>query len=144
MATMTPAAAALPEAPAGPAPEPRARVDAQHPWPGLAPYDAASGAWFKGRDEEAAELFRLIRLAPLTVLYGASGLGKSSLLQAGLFPRLRAEHFLPVYLRLDFSERRCAPSQAARRTEGDCRVHRRRAAAPLAICGFMHQRDFEL
>ena len=149
MATMTPAAAALPEAPAGPAPEPRARVDAQHPWPGLAPYDEASGAWFKGRDEEAAELFRLIRLAPLTVLYGASGLGKSSLLQAGLFPRLRAEHFLPVYLRLDFSERADAPplEQAARRLEKA--IAESTADGPQREPGedlwrFTHRRDFEL
>src|SRR5215813_13754651 len=68
------------------------RLDAQNPWPGLGAYD------------EASELLRLIRLAPLTVLYGKSGLGKSSLLQAGLFPLLRAEHFLPIYLRVDCSE----------------------------------------
>ena len=37
----------------------------------------------------------------LTVLFGQSGLGKSSLLQAGLFPRLRAERYLPVAIRLD-------------------------------------------
>ncbi|MDD5322616.1 MAG: hypothetical protein PHD43_18780 [Methylococcales bacterium] len=37
----------------------------------------------------------------MTVLYGKSGLGKSSLLQAGLFPRLRQEYYLPVYIRLD-------------------------------------------
>ena len=35
------------------------------------------------------------------MLFGQSGLGKSSLLQAGLFPRLRAEGYLPVAIRLD-------------------------------------------
>ena len=37
-------------------------------------------------------------------LYGKSGLGKSSMLQAGVFPKLRQERFLPVHLRLDYSE----------------------------------------
>lgn len=36
-----------------------------------------------------------------TVLFGQSGLGKSSLLQAGVFPVLREADFLPLYLRLD-------------------------------------------
>jgi len=39
----------------------------------------------------------------LTVLHGLSGLGKSSLLRAGLFPALRARQCLPVYLRLSFA-----------------------------------------
>ena len=80
-----------------------ARLDLENPWPGLAPYDEASSGFFHGRREEAAELLRLVRLAPLTVVYGKSGLGKTSLLQAGLFPLLRAAHYLPVHLRLDFS-----------------------------------------
>jgi len=82
---------------------PSNRLDAEHPWPGLAAYDEAAQAFFHGRDGEGAELQRLVSLSPLTVLYGQSGLGKSSLLQAGLFPRLRVAHQLPVYLRLDFS-----------------------------------------
>ena len=45
----------------------------------------------------------MIRQAPLTVLYGKSGLGKTSLLQAGLYPLLRAEHYFPVHLRLDYA-----------------------------------------
>ena len=75
----------------------------QNPWPGLAAYDETSSKFFFGRDEEADEVFRLIRLTPLTVVYGKSGLGKTSLLQAGLYPLLRAGHYLPVHLRVDFS-----------------------------------------
>jgi len=80
-----------------------ATLTAQDPWPGLAAYDESASEFFFGRAEEAAELLRMVRLAPLTVLYGKSGLGKTSLLQAGFFPLLRAEHYFPVYLRLDFS-----------------------------------------
>ncbi len=78
-------------------------LDEQNPWPGLATYDEAASDFFFGREEEAEELLRLIRLSPLTVLYGKSGLGKSSLLQAGLFPKLREAYFLPVYIRLDYA-----------------------------------------
>lgn len=78
-------------------------LTAQSPWPGLAAYDESASDFFFGRKEEATELARMIRLAPLTVLYGKSGLGKTSLLQAGLYPLLRAEHYFPVHLRLDFT-----------------------------------------
>ena len=79
------------------------QLDAQHPWPGLAPYDESLSQYFFGRANEARELLRMVQLAPLTVLYGKSGLGKTSLLQAGFFPLLRAEHYFPIHLRLDYS-----------------------------------------
>lgn len=79
-------------------------LNAYNPWPGLAAYDEASSAFFFGRQNEADELFRLIRLAPLTVVYGKSGLGKTSLLQAGLYPKLREQHYLPIHVRLEFSD----------------------------------------
>jgi hypothetical protein len=78
-------------------------LDAQNPWPGLAAYTEVSRGFFHGRSQEAEELECLVRRAPLVVLYGGSGLGKSSLLQAGLFQRLRSADMLPVYVRIDFS-----------------------------------------
>jgi hypothetical protein len=99
-----------------------ARLDVENPWPGLASYDEASSPFFHGRNREAAELLRMIRLAALTALYGKSGLGKSSLLQAGLFPLLRAQHYLPVYLRIDFSNAVADPLEhVARRLEEELR-----------------------
>lgn len=77
-------------------------LNAQNPWPGLAAYEEESTDFFFGRDEEADELFQLIQQAPLTVVYGKSGLGKTSLLQAGLYPRLREQHYLPIHVRLQF------------------------------------------
>jgi tetratricopeptide (TPR) repeat protein len=79
------------------------RLDRENPWPGLTPFNEAAQEFFHGRDEVAAELFRRIRRDLLTVLYGKSGLGKTSLLNAGLFPLLRANDFLPIYVRLDFA-----------------------------------------
>jgi WD40 repeat protein len=82
-----------------------AAIDEQNPWPGLGAFDETAERFFNGRSQETAELRRLAMNAPLTVLFGASGLGKTSLVQAGLFPLLRREHVLPVYVRLDARER---------------------------------------
>jgi serine phosphatase RsbU (regulator of sigma subunit) len=78
-------------------------VDEQHPWPGLLSFTERDREFFFGRDDEVEELLGLITNYRLSVLYGASGLGKSSLLNAGLFPRLRARNYLPVRVRLEVS-----------------------------------------
>ncbi|MGH8612888.1 MAG: hypothetical protein ACREYF_12925, partial [Gammaproteobacteria bacterium] len=57
-------------------------IDEQNPWPGLGAFDEVAQRFFNGRRHEAAELRRLVLHAPLTVVFGASGLGKTSLLQA--------------------------------------------------------------
>jgi hypothetical protein len=83
------------------------QLDDQHPWPGLDAYDEGARDYFHGRKQEADELLRRVLDSPLTVLFGRSGLGKTSLLRAGLFPRLRERHALPVYVR--FSTEKGAP-----------------------------------
>jgi tetratricopeptide (TPR) repeat protein len=75
-------------------------IDAERPWPGLLPFTEDARMYFHGREAETDDLFRLIEREPLTVLFGQSGLGKSSLLNAGVFPCLRRAGYLPVYLRL--------------------------------------------
>ena len=76
------------------------QLSEEEPWPGLAWFDEVDQPFFRGRALETSELIRLVRREPLTVLFGRSGLGKTSLLKAGLFPALRREDFLPVYIRL--------------------------------------------
>jgi hypothetical protein len=61
-------------------------------------------AYFFARDAEIAELRLRLRGDPLLVLYGRSGLGKTSILLAGLIPRLRAEKRRPLLLRLWYEE----------------------------------------
>lgn len=78
-------------------------VDDQHPWPGLASFREQDAHFFKGREHDIEELHCLVYRQSLTVLFGVSGLGKSSLLQAGLFPLLRQDNRLPVMIRLDFT-----------------------------------------
>ncbi len=79
-------------------------IDAENPWPGLASFREADQEFFFGRESEADELARLVMRERLTILFGLSGLGKTSLLQAGLFPRLREENVLPVSLRLEHAD----------------------------------------
>jgi WD40 repeat protein len=82
----------------------QAIVDEEHPWPGLASFREQDAHFFKGRSSDIEKLFSLVNRERLTVLLGVSGLGKSSLLQAGLFPRLRQNQILPIAIRLDFAD----------------------------------------
>ena len=56
---------------------------------------------FFGREQETEELFHRVRASRLLVLFGKSGLGKTSLLQAGLYPRFRERALLPVPVRFN-------------------------------------------
>ncbi|MEQ1720524.1 MAG: tetratricopeptide repeat protein [Nitrosomonas sp.] len=57
---------------------------------------------FQGRDEEINLLFHRICASRLLVLFGPSGVGKTSLLQAGVFQKLREEqHMLPILVRFN-------------------------------------------
>lgn len=86
-------------------------IDPENPWLGLSSYTEESRAYFHGRDAEAAELARRVQRKSLTVLFGQSGLGKTSLLRAGLVPRLRTEGFCPVYVRVDYNPESPPPSE---------------------------------
>lgn len=79
-------------------------INDDNPWVGLQEFTEEIQSFFHGREGETESLLNMVRRRGLTVLFGQSGLGKSSLLQAGLFPRLRAERFLPVYIRLSHKE----------------------------------------
>jgi WD40 repeat protein len=60
------------------------------PYVGLQPYTEAHRDYFFGRERDQRIISSNLYAAPLTVLYGASGVGKSSILMAGVVPRLRA------------------------------------------------------
>lgn len=81
---------------------PLQNVDAEHPWLGLSPFTEHTKAFFFGRDLEIRDIFLRVREQSLTVLYGQSGLGKTSLLGAGLIPKLKVEGFRPVLVRLGY------------------------------------------
>jgi hypothetical protein len=61
------------------------------PYPGLRPFHEKDAAFFYGRKREIRIIAANVQSEPLTILYGASGVGKSSLLQAGVIPELKGD-----------------------------------------------------
>jgi len=76
----------------------------QNPWPGLRAFTEAERDYFFGREVETAALLALVRRSEVVVFYGQSGLGKTSLLQAGLFPELKRLDLLPLRVRFDHGQ----------------------------------------
>lgn len=74
-------------------------------YPGIQPFTEQQKDLFFGRDDDREQLLSLILLEKLTVLFGKSGYGKSSLLNAGIAPDLDKENrrgkrqYLPVFIR---------------------------------------------
>lgn len=61
------------------------------PYVGLRPFREEDRPYFFGRENEIRTIADNLYGARLTILYGASGVGKSSVLMAGLVPQLRKE-----------------------------------------------------
>ena len=58
------------------------------PYPGMVPFSEDDSDRFFGRDDEIEELLQSLRLHPFLAVIGSSGSGKSSLVFAGLIPKL--------------------------------------------------------
>jgi formylglycine-generating enzyme required for sulfatase activity len=75
----------------------------ENPYPGIAYFTRQTAALFFGRDREIWEFYyeHLLKLVPgqVLLLHGASGVGKSSLLNGGLFPRLEQQGWAVAYER---------------------------------------------
>lgn len=72
-----------------------------NPWKGLSSYTYQDADRFYGRDQELKDITSVIKQNAFTTLYGISGAGKTSIINAGLFPLLDKQSFLPIYIRLD-------------------------------------------
>jgi hypothetical protein len=72
---------------------------AQKRYPGVKPFETAERGLFFGRDRDIEDLLDLIWLEKLVVLFGKSGYGKSSLLNAGILPEIEREA-VPIVVRL--------------------------------------------
>ena len=68
-------------------------------YPGLLAFDVSQQRIYKGRDKEAADLFDLTKVETATLLFSRSGLGKSSLINAGLSPKLQGAGYWPIRIR---------------------------------------------
>ncbi len=60
------------------------------PYQGLEPFDASNARFFYGRDADIERLLKKVEHSRLLAVLGASGSGKSSVVLAGLLPRLVA------------------------------------------------------
>ena len=74
-----------------------------HRYPGAQPFrdDDLSRRTFFGRDQAAVALTDQILANRLVVVYAKSGLGKTSLLNAGVAPRLREAGTVPLFVRVN-------------------------------------------
>ena len=122
-------------------------VDQENPWLGLDSFSEETLGFFHGREEEVGELARRVQRKLLAILFGQSGLGKTSILRAGIVPRLRREGFCPVYVRIDYSPESPPPSEQIkqaifRATEAHGTWTRPGTAIPgESLWEFLHHRD---
>lgn len=77
------------------------KLSAQCPWPGLVSYSGEDQAFFHGRSEEINRIAECLDSSTLACLYGPSGVGKSSILQAGVGNYLRSQGGFPIFVLLD-------------------------------------------
>ncbi|MEU5689245.1 nSTAND1 domain-containing NTPase [Streptomyces venezuelae] len=68
--------------------------DPRGPYVGLAAFQPEDADWFFGREQLTEDLVTRIRSRRFLAVFGASGSGKSSLLRAGVLPRVREEDTL--------------------------------------------------
>ena len=71
-------------------------------YPGVQPFgdDDTQRELFRGRDEEKYELLQLVLAERLVLLFARSGIGKSSLINAGLLQPLRERGYFPMVVRV--------------------------------------------
>jgi WD40 repeat protein len=96
-----------------------AAAPAVGPYLGLRHYTEADAEWFFGRESECATIVANIRASRLTILYAPSGVGKSSLLRAGVASQLQrlaerrhAERGSPRYVPVVFAAWKDDPVEA--------------------------------
>lgn len=74
------------------------------PYRGLQPYTEAERAYFFGRERDREVIVSNLYASHLTVLYGSSGAGKSSVLMAGVMPQLQQLPRVVTVLRRDWQD----------------------------------------
>jgi WD40 repeat protein len=124
---------------------------AANPYAGPRPFTEAQSRLFFGRDRETADLYSLVVSHRVVLLYAASGAGKTSLLHAGLLPRLRGRYRILGPARVSglvpagVSEAAIAnvyafhvlQSWAAQEPEGDAPDRRALALARMTLAQFL-------
>lgn len=65
------------------------------PYPGMRPFEADEAALFHGQDTQVSALLQRLGRSRLITVFGESGCGKSSIIKAGLIPRLLGSFVSP-------------------------------------------------
>lgn len=68
-------------------------------YPGIRSFEESEKDLFFGRDKEKEELLSLIKSKELITVFAKSGMGKTSLLNAGIIPLLEKENIVPIKVR---------------------------------------------
>lgn len=115
-----------------------------NPWKGLNFY--VEGDIIYGRDMEILNLSHYIFNNTQTILYGRSGIGKSSILNAGIFPLARERNMIPVVIRLKHDNSEEYLSQI-RKAMNDAGIEIREILPPVmkskeSVWEFLHRHRF--
>ncbi|TMQ23429.1 MAG: ATP-binding protein, partial [Deltaproteobacteria bacterium] len=104
------------------------------PYPGMRPFQAVDARYFHGRDAEIAAVVALVTGGEREIyLIGPSGSGKSSLINAGVLPRLAAQPGAPALV-----ARTMRPGDAPLRRLADCLEATAADAAAVAAWSARH------
>ena len=113
----------------------------ESPYKGLARYEEEDAPYFFGRDADAELVAANVLAARLTLLFGESGVGKSSLLHAGVAPRLRGADDLVLVLFSDWRGAAAASLGKALRDASGLEAGAADLAATIAACAAHSGRD---
>jgi len=113
----------------------------ESPYKGLARYEEEDAPYFFGRDADAELVAANLLAARLTLLFGESGVGKSSLLHAGVAPRLRGADDLVLVLFSDWRGDAAATLAAALREASGLDAATTDLSSTIAACAAHSGRD---
>jgi hypothetical protein len=113
----------------------------ESPYKGLARYEEEDAPYFFGRDADAELVVANLLAARLTLLFGESGVGKSSLLHAGVAPRLRGADDLLLVLFSDWRGDAASSLAAALREAGGLDAGPVDLVSTIAACAAHSGRD---
>ncbi|MCL2311118.1 MAG: ATP-binding protein [Firmicutes bacterium] len=71
----------------------------RYPFKFLDAYTREDAPFYFGRDEEVTKLYEMVSQTDLLLVYGASGTGKTSLIQCGLASKFFIHDWLPIFVR---------------------------------------------
>ncbi|HJQ69926.1 MAG TPA: hypothetical protein VKA70_13190 [Blastocatellia bacterium] len=92
----------------------------ESPYPGIEPFRFMDQQIFAARDAEIWDLQSSITIYRAVLIYGDSGTGKSSLINAGLTPRILDEDYMPDRLRVQPRAGKEIKVERIRSSAGEC------------------------